>query len=112
MKIMIDQVLKDLNGQEFKYPLQKMNKKTKKLETVEIPYTLNRALVVALSLEFPTEPAGTKDKLFRYDLLKRIYLAEKVIEISRKEYSYLKRLIGKSFQSPVFVGRAIEALDE
>ncbi len=96
MKININQVLTQLNGQ----PIKDTDESGKAVDA-----TVRNALVNAVLLPEQNEK-GTQ-KVLKYELAKKIYQAKEDVEVTAEEVVMLKRVVGEAF-APLIVGQLME----
>ncbi len=99
MKINLDQVFTDLNGEVVK---QKINGK-------EVPFALAHAAANALLTENPEKKLSGMDKVRNYDLAVRVYKGGNV-DLTPEEIVLIKSVISDCY-APLITGQAYKMLE-
>lgn len=74
------------------------------------PVALATVLVAALLASHADEQPSGEEKLWRYNLARRIQQAGGTVELSAEELALIRRLVGKGYATPV-VGAVHEAIE-
>lgn len=96
MKVIINQVLKTLDGQTMK----------DNVNGIAVDATVKDALVNAVLA--PDKDESGVDKVAKYELAKKIYSSDEV-DLDENEIKTIKDAIGKSY-APIVVGQIFELL--
>ena len=100
MIVHVDETLKTLDGQVMRDGDGQGN---------VIDATVKLALINALLA--PVDKESGIEKVKKYELARKIYRAEKEVELTVEEVALCKKRVGEVFPTPIVVGQVTEVLE-
>lgn len=109
MKIDVTKKLVDLSGKVLTQPKQDQDRKTNEKPEME-DITLKMVSVNAILAADPRKSCPGEEKVKRYELAKKIYVADTEVELSAEDIVLIKNSVHDGFQ-PLISGQVAEILE-